>query len=119
MSSHSCSFITSFDSISLPNKVSEALTHPGWRSATIEEMDNLTDDGTWDLVRLSAGKKTIGCCWVFTVKDNPNGSIAQLKAHFVAKGYAQTYGVDYSNTFSHVAKMTSIRLFISLAATYH
>nr|GEU50354.1 polyprotein, putative [Tanacetum cinerariifolium] len=34
-----------------------------------------------------------------------------------AKGYAQTYGIDYK-TFSPVAKISSIRLFISLAATY-
>ena len=34
------------DSISLPNKVSEALAHPGWRSAMIEEMDALTANGT-------------------------------------------------------------------------
>ena len=37
----------------------------------------------------------------------------------MAKGYAHTYGVDYFDTFSLVAKMTSIRLFISLTATYH
>ena len=52
------------------------------------------------------------------MKVNLNGSIARLKAHLVAKGYAQTYGVDYFNTFSPVAKMTSIRLFTSLAATH-
>ena len=37
----------------------------------------------------------------------------------MAKGYAQTYGVDYFDTFSPVAKMTSIRVFISLAATHN
>ena len=37
----------------------------------------------------------------------------------MAKGYAQMYGVDYSDTFSPVAKMTSVRLFISLVATYN
>ena len=37
----------------------------------------------------------------------------------MAKGYAQTYGVDYSDTFSLVAKMTYVRLFISLAATHN
>ena len=53
------------------------------------------------------------------MKVNPNGSIARLKARLVAKGYAQTYDVDFSNTCSPVAKMTSVRLFISLAATYN
>ena len=96
LSTQSCSFIASLDSISLPNKVSEALTHPGWHSTMIKEMDALTDNGTWDLVRLPAGKKAIGCCWMFRVKVNPDGSIVRLKARIVAKRYAQTYGVDYS-----------------------
>ena len=49
----------------------------------IEEMDALTDNGTWDLVCLPARKKAIGCRWVFIVKVNPDGSIAQLKARLV------------------------------------
>ena len=65
----------------------------------IEEMDALTDNGTWDLVCLPVGKKVIGCRWVFTVKVNLDGFVARLKARFVAKGYAQTYSVDYSDTF--------------------
>ena len=82
LSSCSYSFIASLDSISVPNKVFEALTHPGWRNAMIEEMDVLIDNGPWDLVCLPAGKKAICCCWVFTMK------IARLKACLVAKGYA-------------------------------
>ena len=72
----------------MPNKVSEVIVHPGWRSAMIEKMDVLTDNGTWNLVRLPAKKKVICCPWVFTVKVNPNESIARLKARLVAKGYA-------------------------------
>ena len=119
LSSQSCSFIASLDSISLPNTFQEGLSHPGWRSAMIEEMDALNGNGTWNLVHLPTGKKAIGCRWVFAVKVNPDGSVARLKARLVAKGYAQTYGVDYSDTFSPVAKMTSIRLFISLATTHN
>ncbi|GKA40567.1 polyprotein [Tanacetum coccineum] len=69
-------------------------------------------------VNLPAHKKPIGCKWVFSVKMNPNGSIARLKALLVAKGYAQTHGIDYSEMFSPVAKISSIRLFISLVAAY-
>ena len=50
LSSHSCSFIASLDSISLPNNVHEALSHPGWHSAMVEEMQALNDNGTWNLV---------------------------------------------------------------------
>ena len=42
------------------------------------------------------------------MKLNPNGSLAHLKAHLVAKGYSQVYGMNYQDTFSSVAKMTSV-----------
>ena len=55
---------------------------------------------------------------MFVVKFNPDGSIARLKARLVSKGYAQTYGVDYSDIFSLVAKLTFVRLFIYFATSY-
>ena len=81
-------------------------------------MQALDDNSMWDLVPLHTDKKAIGCRWAFVVKFNPDGSVAKLKARFVAKGYAQTYGVDYFDTFSSLGKLTSVRLFISLAASY-
>lgn len=43
-------------------------------------------------------------------QNKPRWSVAWLKAHLVAKGYAQTYGVDYSKTFSSVAKLTLVHI---------
>ena len=40
----------------------------------------LDDNDTWNLVQLHARKKVIGCCWVFVVKVNHDGSDARLKA---------------------------------------
>ncbi|KAK9080267.1 hypothetical protein SSX86_001943 [Deinandra increscens subsp. villosa] len=73
----------------------------------IEEMDALDQNNTWTLVNLPTNKKAIGCKWLFTIKINPDGSLARLKAHLVAKGYAQVYGMDYSEAFSPGAKMSS------------
>ncbi|KAL0558833.1 hypothetical protein IC582_003415 [Cucumis melo] len=112
-------FITSLDSISIPKTVHEALSHSSWQNVMIEEMTALDDNGAWHLVSRPAGKKAIGCKWVFSVKVNPDGTMARLKDHLVGKCYAQTYGIDYSDTFSSVTKLTSIHLFLSMAATHN
>ena len=39
-------------------------------------MQALDGNGTWNLVQLIAGKKAIGCRWVFAVKINLDGSVA-------------------------------------------
>jgi hypothetical protein len=61
--------------------------------------------------------KTIGCKWVYKVKHNVDGSVNKHKARLVAKGYAQTYGINYEETYSLVAKMTTIRAIIVMVAT--
>ena len=58
----------------------EALSHPDWKQAMVEEMAALHSSGTWDLVTLPAGKTPVGCCWVYTVKIDPDGRVDRLKA---------------------------------------
>jgi len=76
-----------------------------------EKMVALNANAIWELVALE-DKKAIGCKWVYKIKHNVDGSVSRYKTRLVAKGYAQTYGIDYEETYSLVAKMIIIRAII-------
>ncbi|KAJ9687350.1 hypothetical protein PVL29_016010 [Vitis rotundifolia] len=116
LSSPYSAFVSAISSVSLPKSTHEALSHPGWRQAMVDEMAALHSNDTWDLVVLPSGKSTVGCRWVYAVKVGPDGQVDRLKARLVAKGYTQVYGSDYGDTFSPVAKIASVRLLLSMAA---
>jgi hypothetical protein len=69
------------------------------------------------MVVLPKDKKIIGCKWVYEVKHNADAFVSRYKARLVTKGYAQTYGINYEETYSPIAKMTIVRVIIIMAAT--
>ena len=101
----------------IPKSVQEALQVPEWRKAISEEMKALEKNHTWEETDLLRGKKTVGCKWVFTIKYNSNGSLERYKARLVAKGITQTYGVEFLESFAPVAKLNTVRVLLSIAAT--
>ena len=82
-----------------------------------EELAALDRTGTWDIVPLPSGAVPITCKWVFKVKTKSDGSIERYKAHLVARGFQQTQGIDYDETFAPVAHMTTIRTLIAVASS--
>ncbi len=79
-----------------------------WEMAMQEEFDSLIVNNTWSLVPLPKGRKPISCKWVFKIKRGVNGEVEHYKARLVARGFTQTFGVDYNETFAPVTKFVSI-----------
>lgn len=104
----------------VPQTLQEALNSSKseqWAKAMKEEMDSMVENDTFILTPLPEGKHAVGGRWVYAVKENPVETI--YKARYVAKGYSQVAGIDYNETFSPTADMTSVRVLMQLTAQYN
>ncbi|RVW82116.1 Retrovirus-related Pol polyprotein from transposon RE1 [Vitis vinifera] len=99
----------------VPNTIQEALKISEWKKAVQDEIDALEKNGTWTITDLPVGKRPVGCKWIFTIKYKADGSVERFKARLVARGFTQSYGIDYQETFAPVAKLNTIRILLSLA----
>ncbi|RVW21529.1 Retrovirus-related Pol polyprotein from transposon TNT 1-94 [Vitis vinifera] len=103
LSSPYSAFVSAISSVSLPKSTHEALSHPGWRQAMVDEMAALHSNGTWDLVVLPPGKSTVSCRWVYAVKVGPDGQIASVRLllSMAAMCSWPLYQLDIKNAFLH------------------
>jgi len=93
---------------------------PKWSEAIREELHLLHSNYTWDYIRLEdilSGVKPISSKWVFKTKQLSGGGI-QYKARLVIRVYEQIPGVDFDETFALVARLSSLRMLLALAAIH-
>lgn len=119
LSSSYVHFLLNVSTVHEPASYQEASNHIEWVEAMQTELDALEANHTWDLVTLPVGKKPIGNKWVYKVKLKPNGELERCKARLVAKGFNQEEGIDYTEVFSPVAKMVTVRVLFAIAASYN
>nr|GFB85402.1 zinc finger, CCHC-type [Tanacetum cinerariifolium] len=73
---------------------------------------------TWELTNLPPGCKALGCKWILKKKMKVDGSIDKYKARLVIQGFRQKEGIDFFDTYAPVARITTIRLLLALAAIH-
>ena len=103
-----------------PKSYKDAMASPDaheWKKGCDEEMASLNEHQTADLVDLPEGCTAIPSKWTFKAKRDKDGNIVRYKARFVAKGFKQKKNVDYDELWSPVARMDSLRVISSIAAS--
>jgi hypothetical protein len=100
-----------------PTTFEEAVKKGQWKEAMAEEHQSIMKNEVWEIVPRPKEKSVVTSKWVYKIKHAADGSVDKYKARFVARGFSQKEGEDYDETFAPMARYTSIRAIISLAAS--
>ena len=101
-----------------PRDIKEALETPEWRAAMEKEYKSLQSNKVWKLEQLPNGTKPLKGKWHFAVKYNADSTVNKNKTPFLAKGCYHKEGMEYKETYSPTARLTTIRILLNLAAQY-
>jgi hypothetical protein len=80
-----------------------------------EELENFERNQVWELVEPPPNCHPIGTKWVWKNKEGENGMVVRNKSRHVAQGYSQKEGIDYEETFAHVARFEATRILLAFA----
>ncbi|GJZ30770.1 retrotransposon protein, putative, ty1-copia subclass [Tanacetum coccineum] len=81
-------------------------------------LNAMKNNAVWELVNLPPDGKTVGHKWLLKKKTDMDGAVHTYKARLVVKGFTQTLGIDFEETFSLVADIRAIRIHIAIVAFY-
>jgi len=87
---------------------------PEWEKAINIKLKQLDHMGTWELINCPNDAVPLVNKWVFVRKYNKEGELLKHKARLMVKGCAQWTGFDYTDTFSPVVCLETIRAILSI-----
>ena len=97
----------------------EAMARPNtieWELACENEKQAFKTLGVYEIMPRPDDHKVVRSKWVFCIKRGPDGTIQKYKARVVAQGFTQIEGINYNETFTPVAKLTSLHAILTIAA---
>lgn len=71
----------------------------------------------WDLVDLKKIFKPVDCIRIFKTNRDLRGNVERFEARLVVKGFTQSEGIDFNDTFATVTNKDSLRIIMTVVAT--
>ncbi|GJV25205.1 retrovirus-related pol polyprotein from transposon TNT 1-94 [Tanacetum coccineum] len=96
-----------------PSNVKEALKDPAWIEPIQEELLQIKRLDVWVLVPAPDNVKPLTLKWLFKNKHDEENTFIRNKTHLVVRGYLQEEGIDFNESFTPVARMEAIRIFLA------
>nr|GEY64743.1 retrovirus-related Pol polyprotein from transposon TNT 1-94 [Tanacetum cinerariifolium] len=92
------------------------MAHHAWIEAMQEELHQFKRLDVWELVDEPLCKNVINMKWIWKNKHDEKKIVIRNKAHLVAKGYSHAKGIDFEESFTPVACLEAVRIFVAYAA---
>nr|GEX44159.1 hypothetical protein [Tanacetum cinerariifolium] len=92
------------------------MTDPAWIDSIQEELLQFKQLDVWELVPLSDNVKALTLKWLFKNKHDEENTVIRNKTHLVVRGYCQQKGIHLEESFTPVARMEAIRIFLAYVA---
>ncbi|GJX43581.1 retrovirus-related pol polyprotein from transposon TNT 1-94 [Tanacetum coccineum] len=92
------------------------MTEPSWIDAMQEKIHEFERQQVWGLVLCPYKVMLIKLKWIYKVKIDKFGGVLKNKARLVAQGFRQEEGIDFEESFTPVARIEAISIFIENAA---
>nr|GFB57420.1 retrovirus-related Pol polyprotein from transposon TNT 1-94 [Tanacetum cinerariifolium] len=99
-----------------PKNIKEAMADSARIESMQEELHQFDRLDVWELVDKPLCINVINLKWLWKNKRDEENTVIRNKSRLVAKGYAQKEGVDFEESFTPIARLEAVRLFIEYAA---
>ncbi|GKG01825.1 retrovirus-related pol polyprotein from transposon TNT 1-94, partial [Tanacetum coccineum] len=105
-------FLTSVE----PKKFKQSMTELSWIDAMQEEIHEFERLEVWELVPYLDKVFLIKLKWIYKVKTDESGGVLKNKARLIAQGFRQEEGIDFEESFTLVARIKAIHIFVANSA---
>ncbi|GJW66576.1 retrovirus-related pol polyprotein from transposon TNT 1-94 [Tanacetum coccineum] len=99
-----------------PKNIKEAMADHSWIESMQDELNQFERLQVWELVPRPEGKNIIALKWLWKNKCDAENIVIQNKTRLVVKGYRHEEGIDFEDSFTHVAHLEVVRMFIAYVA---